>query len=210
MKTHILGLLFLLLGILTTSCQNILLMLVGIHKPQIENKTSIQTFLIRSKQDTANLYALNYELFQAFRDQPFKPGWTRGFRPIQIRVYNKIGTPIMHWASCEGYLKQLKTFDTVPPRNQINLDSTINLRNDLNRYYSLNGTPSNIATPQGYDYYFVIYFSLSAYRLSKYCFQSVRNYCVKHPEIKIKTYLINVDVMDWWGVGLQTDYKIHH
>ena len=115
----------------------------------------------------------------------------------------------MHWASCEGYLKALKTFDTVPPRNQVNLDSTLNLQQDLDRYFTLDGRHADIHAESGYDYYIILYFAKYFPRMSKASFGEVDSYCKNHPELKIKVYYINVDVLDWWDAEIVNDLKIH-
>jgi hypothetical protein len=209
MKTFIYLLISLSISFLS-SCQVIILGLVGMHKPSIETRTSIETFLSKKGQSITDVYAIDTTLEEKLRSLPFKPGWPAGFRPIQIRAYDKAGKPIMHWASCEGFLNNLKTFDTVPPRNQVNLDSTLNLQMDLDRYFTLDGKPAQIKAEAGYDYYFIVYFAKYFYRMSKTSFAEVEKYQKSHPELRIKVYKINVDVLDWWNAELITDFKIHH
>jgi len=196
--------------LIAISCQSIILRLAGFHKPKIETKKSIESYLIKNGQNLYDVFALDTILAEQLKNHSFKPGWPADFRPIQIRVYNKNGDPIMHSASCEGFLKDLKTFDTVPPRNQVNLDSTLNLQQDLNRYFTLDGHPAHIIAVTGYDYYIVVYFAKFFYKMSKISFTEVEKYRQKHPELKIKVYKINVDVLDWWNTEIITDIKIHH
>jgi hypothetical protein len=192
-----------------TSYQVIILRAVGLRKPRVETKENIESFLTKRNQSLEDVYAIDTTLEEKLRSTPFKPGWPAGFRPIQIRVYDKAGLPIMHWASCEGFLKILKTFDTVPPRNQVNLDSTLNLQMDLERYFTLDGKPAQIKTEEGYDFYFVVYFAKYFYKMSKASFEAVERYQKSHPELKIKVYKIDVDVLDWWNAELKTDIQIH-
>ncbi|NVO18512.1 MAG: hypothetical protein HXX13_02365 [Bacteroidetes bacterium] len=206
-NSNLLLLVFILL--VASSCQNIVYLVAGFKTPRIESKETVMRFLQRNHQDTSDTYCLDSSIFLGLMHQSFKPGWKPGFRPIQIRVYDSNGLPIMHWASCEGYLKSLKTFDTVPPRNQINLDSTLSLQDDLKRYYTLDGQKAHINCGKGVDYYIIAYFSKSTYRMSKYSLKTIEKYVKKHPDLRIKLYKINVDVMQWWNTELIVDSRKH-
>ena len=102
--------------IFTTSCRSTIMRIAGLRKPKIESKASIFKFLIKLKEDTNDVFTLDSVLLQKLRKEQFKPGMARSFRPVQIRVYGKSGEPVMQWASCEGYLSDLKIFDSVPPK----------------------------------------------------------------------------------------------
>ncbi|MBK7172036.1 MAG: hypothetical protein IPH84_02110 [Bacteroidales bacterium] len=179
------------------------------RKPKIESAKSINEYLVKIDQSIENTYAIDSMLFEYLRSTPFKPGWPPSFRPSQLRVYDNLGSPIVHWASCEGYLSDLGTFDTIPPRNQVNLDSTLNLRMDLDRYFTLNGQQAIIEIEEGYDYYIVVYFAKYFHKLNNTTFAAIETFITSHPELKIKVYKINIDVMDWWGVELETDVSVH-
>lgn len=193
------------IAILSTSCKSALLRVIGMRMPRIETKDRIEKFLLQKDQPISDVYCMDTTLAHYLRTTPFKPGWPADFRPIQIRAYNTNGKPILHWASCEGYLEKLHTFDTVPPRNLNNLDSTLHLQNDLNRYFTLDGHPANIKVESGYDYYFVVTFGLYFPKMSKTSFRAIEDYKANHPNLKIKTYYINVDVLDWWRTDIISD-----
>lgn len=178
------------------------MMIAGIRNPKIENKKSILRFLKSIHQDTINTYSLDSNLFKSLCKEHFKPGWPPSFRPIQISAYNSNGKIVMKWASCEGFLKDLKTFDSVPPKNINGLDTTATLQEDLIRYFTLNGLPANIHPLSGYDYYFVVYFAKYFPKLSRESFLQIANYQARHPELKINTYKINVDVNEFWGCDI--------
>ena len=118
--------LILSLTILLSSCQSIIFRAAGMRKPKIETPESVMRHLEKLGQSSVNIFAIDSTLFEHLRSTPFKPGWPANCRPSQLRIYDNNGSPIVHWASCEGYLSDLGTFDTVPPRNQVNLDSTLN------------------------------------------------------------------------------------
>jgi hypothetical protein len=179
------------------------------RKPKVETAESIIKSLEKLGQSSENTYALDSALFDYLRSTPFKPGWPASFRPSQLRIYDNTCSPIVHWASCEGYLSDLGTFDTVPPRNQVNLDSTLTLQMDLARYFTLDGQPANINIENGYDYYIVVYFAKYFPKLNKLTFKAINHFVIAHPELKIKVYKINIDVMDWWDVELETGISIH-
>jgi hypothetical protein len=193
---------------LTSGCKNIAYWIAGVKQPKIENKQSIQKFLLKIHQDTTDTYAIDSNLYNILSKQAFKNGWKPSFRPIQIRAYNSEGIPIMQWSSCEGFLKDLKTFDSVPPKNRNGLDTSLNLQEDLIRYVTLDGKPANVQAQKGYDYYFVIYFAKYIYKMSKESFRQVDKYKKKHPELKIKTYKVNVDFNEFWGVELNAPAEI--
>ena len=205
------NLLFILSTILLlsfSSCQSILLRLGGFREPQIESKASIFTFLQKLKQDTNDVYVLDTNLLKQLREESFKPGWPKSFRPIQIRVYDKQGKPVMQWASCEGFLKDLKTFDFVPPKNYNGLDTSRSLIRDLSRYSTLEGKPTDIKVPIGIDYYILVYFGKYFPRMSHESFSQVDWYIRKHPELSFKIYKINVDYQEFWGVKCISEMNI--
>jgi len=195
--------------IITCSCKTAIMKMAGLRKPGIETKTSIVHYLQKLKQDTNDVYTLDTTLMENLRRESFKPGMAKGFRPVQIRIYDKNGEPVMQWASCEGFLKDLKTFDSVPPRNHNGLNKSLKLQEDLSRYYTLDGTSSSITVPTGFDYFILIYFAKYFPRLSKESFRQVEKYALKHNELKMKIYKINVDVQKFWGVELENEMDIH-
>ncbi len=192
-----------------TSCKWALMSISGFREPAVESKKSIFVFLYKLKQDTNDVYALDTNLFQQLREDAFKPGWKKSFRPVQIRVYDKKGNPVMQWASCEGFLKDLKTFDTVPPRNNNTLNTSLNLQKDLSRYFTLDGKPANAVAEEGYDYSILIYFAKYFPRLTRESFTQVHQYISKHPELKFKVYKINVDFQRFWGVEPEITTDVH-
>lgn len=209
MKPYLLIIIVLQLPIVFSSCTRMILNLTGFKKPKIETRESIESFLNnKCALGIEDTYALDTVLYEKLLTSPFKPGWDKSFRPVQFRIYDKTGSPVVHWSSCEGYLKDLGTFDTVPPRNINTLDSTLNLSEDLSRYFTLDGTPAELKIPEGYDFYIVIYFARFAYKLSRETIASVYEYVEKHPELNIKVYKINVDVLDWWDSEINTDITV--
>ena len=190
------------------SCKTIILKIAGFRVPKIENKQSIFSFLKKIGQDTNDVYAMDTTLMKNLRNQCFKPGMSKGFRPIQIRVYDSLGRPIMQWASCEGFLKTLKTFDSIPPKNHNSLNTTINLNEDLSRYYTLEGIQAKIIPPSNQNYYFIVYFGKYFPRLTKESFSQVEKYKKQNPTLKIKVYKINVDVQEFWGADLKNEMEI--
>lgn len=189
-----------LLSISVISCQRIMMKLAGINVPKVESRASIHDFLVKSGVDTANTFALDSALFVDMQKAPYKPGWDAGFRPFQIRFYDSAGKPVMQWASCEGYLNELKTFDSVPPKNFNGLNLDLTLAEDLNRYYSLQGDPLNLVIQEGHDYYAVVLFARWYPHMSRKVFRQLQEYIDKHPEIDIQVYKVCVDFMDFWGV----------
>jgi hypothetical protein len=193
--------------IVSTSCNGLITRIFGLREPKIESKKSIFKFLEKLKEDTNNVYTLDSTLFQKLQQQDFKPGMAKSFRPVQIRLYGKSGEPIMQWASCEGFLADLKIFDSVAPKVINGLDTTLNLAGDLSRYFTLEGKPAKIIIPENIDYYILIYFAKYFPKLSKESFSQVNLYRTNHPEIKCMVYKINVDVQEFWNVELHVDSK---
>jgi hypothetical protein len=193
--------------IFTTSCNTTIMRIAGLREPKIESKESIFNFLKKLKEDTNDVYTLDSTLFQNLGKEQFKSGMDNGFRPVQIRMYGKSGEPVMQWASCEGYLSDLKIFDSVPPKIINGLNTSLNLEDDLKRYFTLDGKPKHIVVPKGFDYYILIYFAKYFPKLSKESFSQVNRYIANHAEIKCKVFKINVDVQEFWNVDLQVDLK---
>jgi hypothetical protein len=190
-----------------TSCKSTIMRIAGLREPQIESKESIFRFLKKIKEDTNDIYTLDSTLFQKLQQEEFKPGMTKSFRPVQIRMYGKNGEPVMQWASCEGFLSDLKIFDSVPPKIINGLNTSLNLGDDLKRYFTLDGATANIIVPESFDYYFLLYFAKYFPKLSKESFSQVNRYILNHPELKCKVYKINVDFQEFWNVELQVDLK---
>jgi hypothetical protein len=189
------------------SCTSSIMRIAGLREPQIETKHSIFNFLQKLKEDTNDVYTLDSVLFQKLRKEQFKPGMARSFRPVQIRIYGKSGKPVIQWASCEGFLSDLKIFDSVPPKIINGLNTSLNLEDDLKRYFTLDGNPAHIIVQEGFDYYILIYFAKYFPKLSKESFSQVNRYISNHPELKCKVYKINVDFQEFWNVELQVDLK---
>lgn len=191
-----------------TSCKSIIVSLAGLRIPKVEDKASIYKMLKSMHQDTTDVFTIDSLLFEKFRKERFKPNWADGFRPVQIRVYDHNGFPVMQWALCEGFLKELKTFDSVPPKNINGLNTTLKLQDDLSQYFTLSGKPAKIIAQNGFDYYIIIYFAKYFPKWSKESFRQVKNYLNKHKELKIKVYKINVDVQKFWNVEIKSDNKV--
>lgn len=192
----------------SASCKSIVVSMAGLRMPKIEDKASILKMLVRLNQDTNDVYTIDSMLFEKFRKEKFKPNWTNGFRPIQIRVYDRRGIPVMQWASCEGFLKELGTFDSVPPRNINGLNSSLTLQEDLSQYFTLSGKRANIMASDGFDYTILIYFANYFPRWSRESFRQVDRYIKKHRDLKIKVYRINVDVQKFWNVEVNAENKV--
>jgi hypothetical protein len=208
MKTLSTSLIVGLFAILT-SCQPILFRMAGIRAPKAESKVTIHEFLKKINVDTADVYTLDTSLFKEFRKLSFKPGWKPGFRPIQIRCYDSSGAPVMQWASCEGFLKDLKVFDSIPPKNYNGLDTSLTLSDDLEQYFTLNGIPAQIRPEKGYDYYFLVFFAKYFPRMTRESFSQLSHYILKYPELRMKVYKINVDVQEFWGEEVGINLEIH-
>ena len=193
--------------ILQNSCERTILRVAGLRKPKIENKETIYKFLQKLEEDTTDVYTLDSALFQKLKQETFKPGIEKGFRPIQIRMYDKIGKPVMQWTICEGKLNDLNLFDTIPPKILNGLDTSLCLRNDLKRYFTLEGNPARIQIPSDFDYYVLIYFAKYFPKYSKESFAQINRYVLNHPELKFKIYKINVDVQEFWNTELDVDTK---
>jgi hypothetical protein len=190
---------------LNTSCKTTIMRFAGLRKPKIESKESIIKFLTKLKEDTTDVYTIDTATFQKLRKEQFKPGMTKGFRPAQIRMYGKNSEPLMQWASCEGFLSDLKIFDSVPPKIINGLNISLNLEDDLKQYFTLDGEPANIMVSERFDYYILIYFALYFPKLSKESFSQVDQYIADHPELKFKVFKINVDFQEFWNADLQID-----
>jgi hypothetical protein len=207
MKKTFLSLSVLIL-ITITSCNTLLLNLAGLRKPKVEDKKSVYRMLKSMHQDTTDVYAIDSLLFEKMNKEPFKPNWASGFRPIQIRAYNSEGSPVLQWSICEGTLKELKPFDSVPPRNINGLNTSLTLQSDLSQYFNFDGKPAGIIAQNGYDYYILVYFAKYFPRWSKKSFRVVTDYAKSHNELKIKILKINVDVQKFWGVEVKLDETI--
>jgi hypothetical protein len=191
-----------------TSCKSIVASMAGLRIPKVENKESVFQMLKKMHQDTNDVYTIDSSLFEKLKKEPFKPNWSKGFRPVQIRVYNNEGLPVMQWAICEGLLKDLKPFDSVPPRNINGLNTSLILQEDLSQYFTIDGLPAKIVVEKGFDYYIMVYFARYFPKWSKESFRQVRTYINNHKELKIKVYKINVDVQKFWNMELNVNSEV--
>jgi hypothetical protein len=197
------------IGLTTTSCKQLILKMAGFEKPKVENRKSVMEFLRKCHTDTNNVYCMDTNFINRLSHSSFKPGWKPGFRPIQIKVFDKERTPIMKWTTCEGPLNQLHLFDSVPLKTMSELSSDLDLQSDLDQYFTLEGKPADIRVEQGYDYYFIVYYATWMKSLSKSTFTHVNKFISSHPELKILVYKIDVDCQEFWGVDCKTNYEIH-
>jgi|GEM_PF-1734578 hypothetical protein len=199
MKPNLSGCFIVILCLSLNSCKQLVLKFAGIRTPKVESQQTVQKFLTRIGQDTSYTFTLDSALFMEMQHSAFKPGWDSGFRPFQIRVYDRSGQPVMQWAPCEGTLKELTPFDSVPPKNINGLNTELTLTDDLGRYYLLTGLKARINIPADHDYVIIVLFAKWYAGLTRQIFHQVDHYVKAHPELKIMVYKICVDFMDFWG-----------
>lgn len=166
--------------------------------------------LERNAMDTSNVYYMDKKTFISLKDQVYKPGIDSGFRFIQIRCYDNSGKPIMQWASCEGYLKDLGTFRTTPPKNHNGLDTTLSLYEDLMQYCDYHGTKGVAKVKTGYDYSLVVFFATWTRGLLKKnrVFDEVNDFIKDNPDKKIIVYKINYDNVPFWNTKVKTNLSV--
>ena len=127
--------------------------LLGIKTPtEISKSTSID-YLLKHNIDTSNVVYLKEHYFDTLRSLPFKPGWEKGLRPIQFKIFNNDGNLIFHYSSCEGPLKYSIFFDQFPPENITPMDFSYNLARENSMI------ESEIPMEANKDYITIIYWA---------------------------------------------------
>ncbi len=145
--------LFLLVAcIIFSSCA----FLLGIRTPKELTKKELDLFLIKKNIDTLNCFAFRQKAYDSIKRVEYKPGWEKGFKPLQYKAFDKSGKLISQYASCEGNLKKLELLKTYPPKNIFPFDTTQTLQNDITMYRTYRGEKL-IIEQEKYDIIFVVY-----------------------------------------------------
>lgn len=130
--------------------------LLGIRIPKELTQKELDDFLIKENIDTSNCFAFHKKAYDSIKQLEYKPGWEKGFKPLQFKAFDKSGNLIAQYASCEGNLKKLELLHTYPPKNIFPFDSTQTLQNDITMYRTYRG--EKLVIEQGkYDIIFVVY-----------------------------------------------------
>lgn len=201
--------LFIIVLIINSACTNLLLHFGGMRKPKIENEKSVKNYLLKIKVDTSDVFTFDTNVWNEYNSKPFKPGWPPSYRPCQIRVYDRSGIPIAQWASCEGNIDTAPLFTSVPPKNLGLVDTTMTLKEELNRYCNFKGEKVAILPPDGVDYYLIIHFARYFPKLNKMTFENIAKYQLAHPGLKLKIYKINNDFQEFWNYEPEVTIEVH-
>jgi len=186
---HLLCALVLLGG---SSCQPILRSVYGIKQPQLQDKLQITAYAASHNLLTENSYRIDSLAFLSLLKEQYKPGWSRGFRPIQFLCFDQQGKLTAQWASCEKNLTA-NILSSVPPSHLLPPDTTRTLKNLLATCGPLALNGQAIPTQQDADYTLVAYWSTWTDKQSLKMIAQLREYIARHPEHKISLLLVNTD-----------------
>jgi hypothetical protein len=85
----------------------------------------------------------------------------------------------------------------------------LNLSDDLGQYFTLDGTLAQVRPDIGYDFYFLVFFAKYFPGMSRESFSQISGYALKHQELRMKVYKINVDVQKFWGEEIKIDTEVY-
>ncbi|GIV29378.1 MAG: hypothetical protein KatS3mg028_0444 [Bacteroidia bacterium] len=103
--------------ILCYACSDIFMMMLGMSEPHPKNIKKLQKYYSSVNSKESLCYYISYSAMDSLSQLPYKPGWSKGFRPIQFKVFDDKGKLICQYASCEGSLEKLKILKSYPPKN---------------------------------------------------------------------------------------------
>lgn len=173
---------FLSLLFVLTSCSAIL----GIKEPERISKQRAIEYLYSHKLDTCDIVYLKYNYLDTLQQLSFKPGWEAGFRPIQFKIFNKLGDLIFQYSSCEGPLKNTSIFDTFPPKNISPIDTSYTIENEQLL------TVEKLTIKEHTDYVAVIYWATYTGIIGRKFLKKI-NRLLKNQDVTIQIYKLNTD-----------------
>lgn len=105
--------------------------LMGIKEPKTETTASLYKYYDKHKIDTALVVFMQPIYVDSMTQKSYKPGWDKGFRPLQFMYFDSTGSQALHLASCEGTLKRTKVLEKYPPINNFAIDSSYSVYQEL-------------------------------------------------------------------------------
>ena len=166
-------------------------LILGLKQPVLKDAVVLNEYLYKKGFDTTYSFTFNKASFDSLNETPYKPGWEKGFRPLQFMVFDSGGRLIAQYSSCEGSLKKRKILETYPPLNISGLDSSVTFSNDIGMYRDFRANKLKI-TCSDENLTFIVYW---ATWLGKPCLnimRAVKKYVEQNPERKIKVIYVNV------------------
>src|SRR5690349_14408861 len=116
-----------IIGTLLISGCGLVLNLAGLKMPRIQNAQSIQHYAQSAGLGNDELYAVDSNFIKKMRATPYKPGFKKGFRPMQVKMYDTNQNLVFQYASCEGDSELSVSLSRMPPYNWYCLDSSLTL-----------------------------------------------------------------------------------
>ncbi len=181
---------FLCLILSLSGCNRFYRVIFGIHKPVLENETSLKSYAFGIGLDTSNIYAVSY--------------------PEYLNVATRRGlTDALIFNSSGGYIEYKLTdtscnaglFAFIP---QLNKDSnyiqsdTFRLSNEIFRFRTLSGQPVSSFDTSSYDFLLCIYWVHFLGKLNVDHVRVWQQLASANPNATIKTILVNLDVQQNW------------
>lgn len=177
--------------ILLTSCQVVLKKMYGIHKPRIENETSIKKCAVKYGMDTNNIVTVNSTDF--------------------MQVLSHTGVPDGAVFDSNGNFIEYRTYDTAKcnaglfgfisalQKNGIyNETGKTKLSTELSKFLNVKGGPASFKDLDQYDYVILLYWCTWAGKLNKDHVQPWEQLAKENKNVRIKVIKVNLDIQEYW------------
>ncbi len=147
------------------SCSSVVQLAFGVKTPRVESLKEQKKILEKWDIDTTQLYFIkrSFILNNSFDDPIYALDTfsSRGFSPIQFRIYDRGLDFYTGWEQCIGPLKYYSFFqeDTITKIHHKALNYSISLKNDLNFISENPDTLYKLIKSQKYDYVIIALWS---------------------------------------------------
>lgn len=182
--------------ILCYACSDIFMMMLGMSEPHPKNIKKLQKYYSSVNSKESLCYYISYSAMDSLSQLPYKPGWSKGFRPIQFKVFDDKGKLICQYASCEGSLEKLKILKSYPPKNveYFPVDTNYTFVREKSMIHSICGKYDLNYNVAGIT--FVVYWGTWLGIPGKKLLKKVYDYTLQYPSKSIKIIPVNLAEMD--------------
>lgn len=179
------GCLLLFAGVLmSSSCA----MILGVRDPERLEQNGFLSYLGKSGLEGQEVHVMSPATLDSLKGEAYKPGWERGFRPLQFKCFDAHNRLVSQYSTCEGPLKKLEIFSRFPPLNVFPFDSTLTLERELHMY-----RPYQVTNPiLNAEYTCVVYFASWLGWPGRNFLGKVRQYLSTHGNKQVRVIFVNL------------------
>jgi len=189
-----------------TSCTNIIAFVLGINTDYTgATKEQVISYAKRYHYSDNGIYTLTRKATDSLRSNPYKPGWEKGERPIQFKIFDGHGKLITFYASCEGPYAIRNALDSFPTKAVNYTDPNWTLDKEIQTFKSLSDSSPFALSQQKTDMYIVVYWATYLGSVDRNLVRKLKAYQRKYSGHKIELILVNNDLIE--GVNYHSTGK---